>query len=688
MPDSLRDVRIVKSYTSKESNLTVDFFNPVLSVSNKYYRVSAYYSSHSLKGISEGLSELLTHNGSVKMIVSFLVNPQDYDALIRGTKNPNDFISDNFLRDKNELKCLMQNKSVEAFASLVRSGKLQMRFVLSVEGLFHEKYGIMFDDHGDYVSFVGSLNETLDGLTINYEKIKVFRSWIEPEKEYISPDLEEFEKYWAGDAKDCIVKEMPDKVRNLISETQDEYIREQNAFNRYEPPLKYARRQYQEDALQAWIDNGFMGILEMATGTGKTYIAIKCMRRFIELNSPSIIVVAVPTDVLVSQWEREAINFPPDISVTTVSGDRAKSIDELYTVIKGLQVSQQGSLIIIGTYVMLATEKFRDVVLNSKIANKLLVADEVHHIAAEHYGHSMDERYTYRLGLSATPERYFDEDGSQRIFLFFGGVVYELSLKEAIDKSILSPYLYYQHYTSLTNEELEQYVRITKKLSKLAFRKTQKSRTSDGKEVKTAEPREILSIQRSRILKKAENKGPVLRDILSSLQSKKELTRTLIYFEDNEQIDQLEDILESLHIHCVKLDASRTPLERDQIIDKFSKGEINCLLAMKILDEGVDIPSVENAIIVASSGNPAQFIQRRGRLLRKSEGKTTAEIHDIIVLVGDSYRLGQFNEAEKNLMLKELHRARLFSESAENSDECLRDVLNISLKYNLGVNSG
>ena len=193
----------------------------------------------------------------------------------------------------------------------------------------------------------------------------------------------------------------------------------------------------------------------------------------------------------------------------------------------------------------------------------------------------------------------------------------------------------------------------------------------------------LIEIQRAKILKKASRKKETLRQILIEMKRKDQLKRLLIYFEDNDQISEYEDIFNDLSIFPVKLGSEKSEEERNLILDKFSKGDIDIILAMKILDEGVNVPSVERAILVSSSGNPAQFIQRRGRLLRKFEGKTKSEIHDIIINIEDPYGLNGLSYIEKAIVSKELRRAMMFGQTAKNYTECMKVINEILLKYQI-----
>ena len=680
---SLRDLKIRKSYTSRENNIPNEFLNPTLAISSLYYRVSAYYSLYSIQEIAEGLSAMISNNAKIKLIVSFFISEQDYNAFMQGVKNPQNYIEDNFINNKTELKKFMIKETVRAFTLLVATGRLQIKFVLSTQGIFHEKYGIIFDSNKDFIGFSGSMNETYNGMTVNFEKIKVFKSWRDEEREYLDPDLAEFEKYWEGRVKDCIIQDLPDKSKNVISDSYEEFKKEIEALERKKKEiLPWA---HQMEAVYSWKSNGYKGILEMATGTGKTRTAIFCIKDFRRKYDRSLIMIAAPTEVLISQWEKDirSEEYGDSLQIIKISGDSRLSIENLYQIITTMEPTNQEFLIILGTYKMFSSSKFLNLIVPVIKSDILLVADEVHHIAAENYSKVMSAKYNFRLGLSATPERYFDEEGSHAIFTYFGGVVYKFDLREAISKDILTPYEYYIHFTSLNEREVEEYEKLTKKLfDKINYKK--KDDISDNShQIKKVE--HLVEIQRARILKKASKKRETLREILVDMKRKDHLKYLLIYFEDNEQISEYKNILDDLSIFSIKIDSRTSEEERNLILDKFSKGEIDVLLSMKILDEGVDVPSVERAILVSSSGNPAQFIQRRGRLLRKFKGKTKAEIHDILISVDDPYGLNNISSIERSIVTKELRRATLFSETAMNYADCRKAISNILLKYNISV---
>lgn len=670
---SFKDLVIKKSYTSKEDDISGEFFNPVLSVTRLYFRVSAYYSSRSLIGISEGLSNMISNGGEMKMIISFFVDSEDYEAYLQGRKDASNFIRYKLPSTKEEIKELMENNSVQAFCSLINTDRLAIKFVISQDGIFHEKYGIMFDFNNNFIGFAGSLNETFNGLINNFEKIKVFRGWIEEEKEYIEPDLKEFERFWNGNADGCIILDMPESTINLIKTTYNEFLKDKAEISSIKKN-QLILRDYQQQAIYSWEKNDYRGIFAMATGTGKTKTAVACVSIFFKNNDFGAVVVAVPTDLLVFQWKNELYRHIPNIKIIQISGEGSYKIDDLYTEVKSLEKANSGRIIILGTYKMISSPKFQKVVFEILGKNRFLIADEVHHIAAEHYSNIMDGSFSHRLGLSATPTRYFDEEGSELIDSYFKGVVFTLTLEQAIRNHYLCEYNYYMYFTDLTQEEYEKYNRLTLKIVK--------SNLLD-KNYNDRKSTELLTIQRARILKKAANKEKTLKSIINKLKLENKIKHLIVYFEDNEQIEQMEHIFDEFSISYMKIDASTDAEDRDNIISAFSRGTINCLLSMRILDEGVDVPAIERAIIVASSSNTGQFIQRRGRLLRKSKGKNVAEIYDILVLASNDYDLGTMNDLEKSIMEKELKRALIFSKAANNKSDCISTINTIALKYNL-----
>ena len=311
----------------------------------------------------------------------------------------------------------------------------------------------------------------------------------------------------------------------------------------------------------------------------------------------------------------------------------------------------------------------------------------------------LPENIKYRIGLSATPDRKYDDVGNAAINKFFGcenGYTFTFDMREAIDKGYLCRYKYYPHLVTLTSEELLDYIKISIQLSK--FFNYESNSFPSSNDILTR-----LLLKRKRIIHKARKKETVFKSILEERYKEKgNLKYTLVYvpegtrtdddnadvYDCNDEIkdDDYTDSLIDVYSEIAKNVSNTTTVkkfmsgikDRDVILEQFVKGEIEVLTSMKCLDEGVDVPRSEMAIFCASTGNPRQFIQRRGRILRKHEDKHIAIIHDLVVApvidpTSESYNM------ERNLLKNELLRVRNFATLSENSDYAyseLEDILN------------
>lgn len=298
------------------------------------------------------------------------------------------------------------------------------------------------------------------------------------------------------------------------------------------------------------------------------------------------------------------------------------------------------------------------------------IADEMHELGSTRFRKSLFDEYDYRLGLSATPDRKYDDFGTEYLLNYFGDVVYEFSLKQAITEknpltglSYLTKYNYYPHYINLTDSELEEYHELTTQLTRIK---------DDGSE-KNSKKIEKLLFLRANILKNANNKMDVLENILTEL---KDDHKNLIIYCSDEQIEEVVDVVGNKFNWKAKTftykDSSDPSVNfddrrsyRDDILEDFSKGNYDCLVAMHCLDEGVDIPSASKAILLCNSTNPREFIQRLGRVLRRFPSKNKAEIYDLIIKP-KSNKKSNFKDLEKSIYEKELERFEMIADAASN----------------------
>jgi superfamily II DNA or RNA helicase len=365
---------------------------------------------------------------------------------------------------------------------------------------------------------------------------------------------------------------------------------------------------------------------------------------------------------------------------------------------------EQVSFVVISTDTSFSKENtFAE--LNRLSSKTLLIADECHNMGSDALQRFLPKiNCKRRIGLSATPERQFDEEGNKKLFSFFNsenGYTYEYSMEEAIKKGVLCRYYYYPHLVSLTDSEMNDYMELSLKIAKYY------SSTGNFKNdpILTA-----LLLARKRIIHKAFNKVSVFNEILKKHYDRKHnLKYTLVYvpegndtndyFENDFYTENDETAIDNDAVHLIDVFTKavrdidkRTTVrqfvsgiaERDEILEQFAKGKIDVLTSMKCLDEGVDVPRAELAIFCASTGNPRQFIQRRGRILRTHPDKQFAYIHDLVVIPEVNPYSGGYM-MERGMLKKELERVNNFALLSENSSHTLDVLLDTMNHYNLNL---
>ena len=446
-------------------------------------------------------------------------------------------------------------------------------------------------------------------------------------------------------------------------------------------------RDYQEKAITEWINNKFRGIFEMATGTGKTFTALGCLCKLREIKERLVTVICCPYGHLVSQWSKEITNFGFEDLIIIADSSNRNWNEEVANNINYVNNDYKKRFIIITTYRTFSSNKFIELI-NKVDTDLFIIADEMHWSGAESYKKGLIEKYNLRLGLSATPIRYMDDEGSTSISNYFGGSIYQFDLKRAINeinpdtgKSYLTPYNYYPYFIELEGNELEEYDLLSKKMARIYRSIRDKS--------KKEEMLQRLAEKRQKIITNASNKITAFNEIIDILT---ELKYALVYCSEK-QIDKIQEILGNQDIinHRFTGEEGTTPSksygglsERDFLLKKFAETTYQVLVAMKCLDEGVDVPPARKAVILASSGNPKEYIQRRGRVLRRFPGKEIADIYDIIVVPSLSGVVSDdFIKMEKNILTKEIKRYEEFAKIANNGLEALNKIFPIKRRYNL-----
>jgi superfamily II DNA or RNA helicase len=686
---TFRDLVLNSTYESGISGTDVvaAFYNPVLENTYRYDRVAGYFSSRVFATAAKGVAGLVRNGGKMRLVTSHAFTPTDVGVFQEhfDLDNLSASLIEGFIQTFKELGNLQDSiamNHVAAMCWMLKEGYLEIKVVvpdsadlqsMSPQDIdkFHPKFGIFYDNLGDTVAFSGSVNETEGAWKRNIENFDVFQSWIPGRQDYILPKISQFEKYWSDELKGkWRTIDLPDAVKNKIVE---EYapIDFPELIDEISMPELRPLRDYQHDALQAWIESDYIGILEMATGTGKTRTAKACIAKAAERGS-LLTVVVVPYQHIGDQWTKELSDYDP----LFISGNWRQIFTEACL---DVTMGRRDSLTVIVVKNTASKSEFVQIVNDSSkdFENILLVGDEVHWLGAPAFQPALLEPANFRLGLSATPQRYFDEVGTEVLLNYFGETVYELTLKQALslrDENglrILCPYVYKPIIVGLDEIEQELYREYTRKIMKLKG-------LDSSPEIETTI--QNLQNQRSNVAKSAKSKLPAIRALLQSFDRK--ITQTLIYCADFNQLREVAKILNELGIEAQQItgdeDANASKefnniSEREHIISNFAKGNLDVLLAIRCLDEGVDIPSAQIGIILASSGNEKEFIQRRGRLMRPFIGKENAEIFDMCVLPENPAD----PLADLGVVDVELRRIATFAEDALNKDEVEAILANI-----------
>jgi superfamily II DNA or RNA helicase len=678
---SLKDIELSVSYDTGIGNYDVvkNFYVPVLENSIRYDRVAGYFSSTVFSSAARGIAGLVRNGGKMRLVTSHAFTPTDtitfqghFDIENLSAQLISDFV-DSF-KKLGSLSDSIARNHVAAMCWMLREGFLEIKVVipdsadmtsLSPQDIdkFHPKFGIFYDSEGNQIAFSGSVNETQGAWKRNIENFDVYQNWIPGREDYVIPKIRQFEKYWNNDLEGkWRTIDLPDAVREKIIQDYAP-IDFPTDMDEESAPNEWGLRNYQVAAVDAWTAAGRRGILEMATGTGKTRTAKACVLSTAKLGSLLSIVVA-PYQHIGDQWAKELVELNP----VFVSGDWRRKISEIANEVS---LGRKSSVTLIAVKNTAAKSDFLRLIrqMSSSFENVLFIGDEVHWLGADAYQPALLDEANFRLGLSATPKRYFDEEGTDFLLDYFNGSVYELSLSDALKlqdesgQAILCPYDYHPKLVGLSQDELDKYREFTKKIARIRGIE----RTSE-----LEAQLQSLYINRAAIAKSASSKIPAIRELLEDLP--KPIEQCLIYCADFAQLQQVAAILHEMNIHSQQITGQESASasqkynyvsEREHIIANFASGKLGVLLAIECLDEGVDIPSARIGIILASSGNTKEFIQRRGRLMRPFAGKSQADIYDFCVLPEDP----QDPLNTLGLMEVELNRIIEFGSDALNAQE-------------------
>ena len=706
-PPNLSRLHLKLSYRTGRDDLVHDFLVPCLESSTVYRRAAGYFTSFGLALAARGIASLATRGGKMQLVVSPQLDPADVAVLQQAGANPVAALRAIAARNLADIEDALIKDRLNALAWLAASGLLEIKLAMrydsngvATRGIFHEKAGIFSDDLGHYVSFAGSSNETAGGLLENFESIKVFCSWSDGEGR-VQEDIDNFEALWNNATPGLKVMEFTAVSRELLERYRDlskplpnlnaPLIHKPSPPIGFAPPANFDLRSYQADAIRAWSKAGGQGILAMATGSGKTLTALTLASKVAEKNKPFILIVVCPFINLCKQWIREMAPFGLDPIAAFDGRDRWQVLLE-----EGFQSVSLGLhqvLAIVTTNATFMGEAFQSRLrlrVDSRAYHHLLIADEVHNLGAPGIKEILPAGISMRLGLSATPERHHDPIGTKAVVDYFGGIVFQYTLDQAIADGRLCPYRYHPIVVSLTDEETTEYAEISAKLAKMMH-------GADLDEDLEAGVMRLL-IKRARLLGAAVNKIDALDRLIASMPERP--SKAIFYCGDgrttdsitNDEVRQIQAVARLLGekhgLRVRNFTYRETPQEREEILRDLSSGFLDGVVAIRCLDEGIDLPDLRMGFLLASSTNPRQFVQRRGRLLRNSSGKQRAEIYDFIVSppdFGGAEDAASFN-MERSFFKRELSRISEFCRMAENGVASIGSLRQLRLQYNLLTN--
>ena len=723
---SLKNVPLKNEYRSLIDNVIQDFYIPLLQEATVYKRAVGFFSSSSLVEITKGIAAMAQSGGKIQIVASPYLSAEDIEAIKRGYEERNRIIEKAVLREiTGEKLDYFSMQRLNLLACLIADGVLDIRIAFTDSGsgigMYHEKMGIIEDRDGNVVAFSGSMNESATAMSVNYEAIDVFRSWgDENEAERVTLKQNAFSSIWNDSEPNIKVVEFPSVAQTIIEKYKRapaNYSVDAEQFTRInrgnDLPLPERKdmqsavgaripdeihlHDYQEEAIAAWVGENYRGIFDMATGTGKTYTGLGAIAKLSEdLSDRLAVIIVCPYQHLVEQWIEDIVRFNIKPIVGYSSSPQKDWKNRLSKAVRDQKLRSDKSFFCFVCTNATFTNSFVQEQIGKIKSPVLLVVDEAHNFGAASYARLLDDRFTYRLALSATLERHRDEEGTQLLYSFFGKKCIEYPLSRAIEEGKLTPYKYYPIVVHLEESELSQYEQLSYEMSKCIIK------DKNGK-YKLNKHGEILALRRARIVAGASEKlGALRQEILPYVHDNNILvycgaTNVLVENadytssdpDDIRQIDAVTNILGNELGISVAQFTSRENIEvRTMIKEQFQRGDrLQAIVAIKCLDEGVNIPGIRTAFILASTTNPKEYIQRRGRVLRKAPNKPFAVIYDFVTLPRplDAVSSLTTEQAQRDLALvkNELARIKEFGRLSQNSMDANNLIWDIQDAYHI-----
>ena len=644
---------------------------------------------------ARGIIEFAKNGGKMQLITSVYFNKKDLEILKTNSETKEEIISRNFKRELIELDDLLQKDHLKAMGWMLKNNLLEIKIVnlinnednlipeniINKSGMFHMKVGI-FNDGNNLISFSGSINESATGWLHSIEEIKIFKEWLSGQQEYVYEDLKEFDKFWNNKATKSKTFDIPFAIKNELIKIAPKNLDELNISYAKKPNIstkiveKKELREHQKMALDAWKNNNFKGILAMATGSGKTITAL-----FASEMAPksTITIICAPTVPLIQQWESEIKKFD-DLALVVIAGTEKSNWKELlgpklapYRLESNLDNIKNRTYVLC-TNKTASNKNFVNLWEGIQPKNIQLIADEVHHLGAENLQNIFNINSSRRLALSATPERQWDEQGNKVIFNYFTKTIFEYDLQQAINDGYLAHYTYHPLFAEMNQNEFQEYYELTQEMKQEMAIHKQKERKI-GRRLPLPVFLKIILEKRALIKKKTADKVNVFETWCDSFKQ----NQVLLFCEDTEQMNDLIEVLNHSGKKYAKYKSDMQDSQKIQSLNFFKEGRIELLLAIRCLDEGLDVPDCSACIIVSSSTSVREFVQRRGRVLRATSKLKIAKIFDIIVIPPSNYSLEQ-EDAAQSMINSEMNRLKIMADCADNRLDVINEI-NHKLEY-------
>ena len=715
----LKNLNIQYRYTTGGENAPFAFFTDALSNSSNFDLGLGFFSTASFNVLSTGFAKFISNGGTMRLYINQYLSEEDYVAI---TTLPVETLDRKLIADFESMRNLLSKRDKHFFnclSYLISTNRISIKVVVPKKGgIAHQKFGIFTDKLGDKIAFSGSTNFTASALLRNLETIDCFTSWENVDsKKRIESSESDFNDVFNGISDAIWVYEpiafkehikttyiSPD-IEQLLAEEETliNSLKSSNATNftpyeietkeTEEPQFPYTTGpfEYQIEAYKEWVKRGYKGIFAMATGTGKTITSLNCVLEEYKKSKEYRLLILVPTLDLAMQWVGEVKKFNYK-NIFEVGGDTdwRASLTKLKN---DFEWGIHSNFVIISTYDSFVNEVFQKI-LYTLCDGMILIADEAHNVGRNQVKTVFENLpIEKRIALSATPRRAYDIEGTQAVERFFADLepyCYSYSMEKAIKNKRLMEYLYFPKLAYLSAEEMTQYCKLTKVLLQYFDKDLNSFKSSP-------EVTELL-MKRKRIIHKAQDKYRVFEQIVDELVNNKKAKYCFVYAPEGKdyRVDEFQRIIETLkNIVNTKYSKIRTNTyvggdkDKKEKLQSFADGQIDMMFAMKCLDEGVDVPRAEVGIFTSSTGNPRQFIQRRGRLLRTHPDKRFARIYDIIVvpdfglLPGDSDTYAM----ERSQVRSELMRVAYFASLASNYNFACQSLQELLDYYNLEIST-